>query len=89
LNPRQNSNVLTTQAGDDAVLNDPRTRTVHLLNRTAAAVWKLCNGQHTPDAIAQSIKTQFSIPVAQDVDADLRALLARLNQSGLLEGVDG
>jgi len=89
LKPRRHPNVLTTQAGNDVVLNDPRTRMVHLLNVTAAAVWNLCDGRHTPDEIAQSIKMQFLIPAAQDVDADVRDLLARLNQSGLLEGVDG
>ena len=83
--PRQSQHLLVTQAGDEILLHDPRTETVHVLNPTAAVVWKLCDGQHTVEDMERAIKARFSVPPDHDVLADIHHLLSILAERGLLE----
>ncbi|PSM48068.1 pyrroloquinoline quinone biosynthesis peptide chaperone PqqD [Chroococcidiopsis sp. CCALA 051] len=52
-----------------------------MLNSTAAAVLKLCDGRRTIGAIAQRLKTQYRGETLED---DVRRLLIRLSARGLL-----
>ncbi|MDH7487840.1 MAG: PqqD family protein [Anaerolineae bacterium] len=83
--PRQSQHLLVTQAGDEIVLHDPRSETVHVLNPTAALVWNLCDGRHTLEDAEQAIRARFAVPSDRDVLADVRDLLAALTERGLLE----
>lgn len=56
-----------------------------ILNPTAAAVLKLCDGKRTVGAIAAQLKTQYR---GETVEADVRRLLTRMNARGLLVFTD-
>ena len=55
-----------------------------VLNETAAEIVKLCDGTHTEDDIARALATASNAPIER-VAADVRALLARLEEKRLLE----
>jgi len=40
---------------DETVVHDTGSQRIHVLNRSAAAVLRLCDGRHSEDAIARKI----------------------------------
>ena len=52
------------------------------LNPTAALIWEYCDGTHDVDAIAAQLRDVF--PAATDAERDVRSLLARLCEAGII-----
>lgn len=73
--------------GGEGVVYDPRTALAHRLDPLATAVWRCLDGEGTLADLAGDIADGFDIP-ADGVEADVGALLARLDTAGLLEGSD-
>lgn len=73
-------------AGEDTLLSDPGDGKVHFLNATAALVWQCCDGRTSLDNCVRLLRETFTIPPEADVAADVRAVLADLEQRGLLVG---
>lgn len=58
---------------------EPETDSVHLLNETARAIWELCDGDTSPEEMAQAIAelTDVDLDQAQrDVERTLSELRA-------------
>jgi hypothetical protein len=72
---------LSRQLDDEVVIYDPKRHQGHCLNSTAAAVWKLCDGKHSPLQIAEALSRQLSVRVDQQVVA---LALERLADARLL-----
>lgn len=68
---------------DDLVLYDDRDGRSYVLNRTGAAVWRLCDGEATVDDLVASIAREYGEPTER-VRPDVEALLAELREAGLL-----
>jgi hypothetical protein len=51
----------------EVVIYDPQRHLGHCLNSTAAAVWKLCDGNNSPLQIARTHSQQFSTQVDETV----------------------
>jgi len=58
---------------------------VHILNATALSIWKLCDGSRSVETIAAAVAAEFAGADAAVVRNDLQALLAGLQERGLLE----
>ena len=68
---------------DEIILYDDRTYKAHCLNRTAAAVWRLCDGNHSVADIAKAVVPgSESDPNA--AGSVVWAALKQLGKSGLL-----
>jgi coenzyme PQQ biosynthesis protein PqqD len=52
------------------------------LNPTAALILEYCDGTHDVDAIAAQLRDVF--PAVTDVERDVRSLLARLCEAGII-----
>ena len=83
--PLRRPDVISQPAGQETLLYDPVADAVHALNRTAAAVWEMCDGQHTPADMAAHLCARFAIAPGRDVAADVQTALARFGQEGLLQ----
>jgi hypothetical protein len=59
------SNVLIEELDDELVVYDRENDQAHSLNRTAALVWRACDGTRTIAEIAASLRRQ-GIPVGDD-----------------------
>ena len=75
--------VQTYPLDDELVLYDERDGRSYVLNRTGAAIWRLCDGEKTVDDLVTSIAREYAQPVEQ-VRLDVEALLTELAGAGLL-----
>jgi len=70
-------NLVTTEVKEEVLVYDEERHHIHHLNQTAAAVWRLCNGQRTVSDIAQ----------VTGIEEDaVRITLHKLDQANLLNG---
>lgn len=75
------ADLLTTAVGDELLVYDTTRDHIHHLNRTAAAVWRLCDGRRSvPELVCQ-----LRPILATDMDAEVvRDALAKLAAAHLL-----
>ena len=72
-----------TRTAETAVLLDPQSGEYFSLSDVGARIWELCDGDHTDDAIAEQLATEYDAP-AETIRADALGLLAELESEGLL-----
>ena len=67
----------------EALVVDPRTRSVHLLNPTATRVWDLLEAPHTVEQLVTILGQEYE--AADEVlRVELQTLLAELETKGLV-----
>jgi len=71
-------------AGSDLVLYDATGGRLHVLNLTAAAVWRLCDGSKTVDDILQQVEVEFAFNSGDQPRSDVQGLLGNLREQGLI-----
>ncbi len=75
---------LSRELLDELLVYDGRTHRGHCLNQTAAAVWRLCDGETTIPGMTRTLQAQLDPGIDEQI---VRLGLARLKKAGLL--VDG
>jgi hypothetical protein len=76
--------VLVEQVGDDTMIYDTERKEAHSLNRSAALVWRHCDGTRSLQQLAALIGEQLGTAQGQ---ALVTYALDRLASAHLLEGV--
>lgn len=74
-------------ADGSMVLYHTAQRRMMTLNPTAALIWECCDGEHGVAEIAAEVRALF--PTSDAIDADVRALLERLEGECMLAGSGG
>lgn len=82
--PRRRPGVLERQEGDEIELAAPGTDRFFVLNVSARAIWELCDGERTVEAIADELAVRFDASDA-DILADVLAGVRALDGAGVLE----
>lgn len=82
--PKRRDGLIERELAEELILYDPEGDRAYLLNRIGAAIWDLCDGNHTPKGIARTIAEHFSVPAAKVVE-DVNETIARFHQDRLLE----
>jgi hypothetical protein len=67
----------------DLVLYNPTRDTAHILNRTAAAIWWLCDGELAPEEICAELASLCGVEPAS-VRQDVETVLAGFREAGLV-----
>src|SRR5258708_23628787 len=65
--PRARFDCLSREFNDEMLVYDLQRDAGHCLNSTAAAAWKLCDGNNSPSQIARTLSRQFSARVHESV----------------------
>jgi len=60
-------NLVVRELDDETLVYDLDRDKAHCLNRTAALVWKMCDGNTTVAAAAGKLKNELQVPVDKDV----------------------
>lgn len=81
--PPRRCDVRVYDFGEQAVLHHAARGDLTLLNKTAAAVWRRCDGSATVPAIARELVTNYEVDehLAQD---HVEQLVSRFARAGLL-----
>jgi hypothetical protein len=82
--PRQKKGVVLRRLQDEAILYDPETKKVHVLNVTSMFIWNLCTGDHNLEAIEKEVKSQFKVDEDCNVRTDTEETVMRFRTEGLL-----
>ena len=73
-----------SEMGDETLLYNAENDKVSMLNKTAAAVWELCDGKHTIEEIAAEITESLGPPEGRDVKSDVEAAIEKFREDGIL-----
>jgi len=65
------------------VLEDT-SNSLHILNKTAAHIWEMCDGEHDADDIAASINERFDVTL-EKAKADVDATIDKLEKMKAIE----
>jgi hypothetical protein len=86
--PARRANLAVERVGRDLLVyttGDPaHGGAVHTLNSTAALIWDLCDGTHSPSDIEAAVRRSFQVPPDRDLASDIAAILSSLSEKGLL-----
>ena len=63
---------------------DPVEELVHILNDTAAAVYRMCDGKHNVEDMEASLRSTFHVSDMQDLRRDIQETLQLLREKNLL-----
>ena len=80
--PRARGDSAVVDVDGDAVVLDP-DGLIHLLNPTAAAVWRLCDGAHDVADIVTELASRYRAP-GETVEADVQRVLNEFCDIGLV-----
>jgi Coenzyme PQQ synthesis protein D (PqqD) len=79
------SKLVVRELADETLVYDVEGHRAHCLNRTAALVWNLCDGENTVPRIAEKMCARLSARVPDEV---VRLALDQLADRGLLAPAD-
>lgn len=82
--PRQRQGLAAFPVANELVLLSSKGEIAHALNESAAGVWKLCDGQHTPYDMLDELRTRYD---GEDINmlSDLTEVLFKFYHLGLIE----
>ncbi|HRN68433.1 MAG TPA: PqqD family protein [Promineifilum sp.] len=81
--PKARHNIEAKEIGDETLLISGDD--IHVLNETAAFIWKLCDGTCDPAAIEAALREEYDVPSDRDVAIDVARALADFRSKGLLD----
>jgi hypothetical protein len=84
----RNRDIIWRRIEDKVVLIGKEGQVIHVLNKTAACIWELCDGANGADEIAESLCESFDVP-PEEAGADVRDIITKLESMGLVERRDG
>lgn len=65
--PRARLDCLSREFDSELLVYDPQRNVGHCLNSTAAATWKLCDGNNSPSQISRTLSRQLSVRMDESV----------------------
>lgn len=74
--------LVTKELGDETLVYDERSHEAHCLNKTAAFVWRHCDGRTSVAKIARLLTKEMNTPVSEQL---VWFALSQLEKSKLLE----
>jgi hypothetical protein len=76
-------NVVYREIDDEIVILKYDKQAVHVLNKTAARIWEMCNGDLAPDEIAAKLCERYDVS-PERASNDVRNAIAKMTEMGLL-----
>lgn len=77
-----NPEIVFREEDKEALLFDPKTGEIKLLNETGSFIYKLCDGRHKREDIVREIIENFEIDDEERVKGDLDRFLKGLQDKG-------
>jgi hypothetical protein len=77
-------NIIWRRIGDDIVVISDDGVATHVLNKTAAFIWELCDGKNGIDEIVASLLEKYEVS-EEEVKADVREIIDKLVNLNILQ----
>ena len=85
MKPRRRNNLSSKQVGNEKIIHDPETDTVHVLNRTASFIWDLIDGSKSLSEIEQELIKKFPEQDPAKLSEDIRKTITDFSRKKLIE----
>ena len=82
--PLRKEGIVCEQVGEEWILYDPETGSIHITNAVAGFVWGLCDGCHSIEDMKRQIADAYEVPVGTNVRADVRSVIQSFAERGML-----
>jgi hypothetical protein len=79
----RNEDIIWRRIEDKIVLIGKEGMVIHVLNKTAARIWELCDGVNGTDEIAADLCERFDV-MPGEASADVQSTLEKFGGMGLL-----
>lgn len=86
--PIRKEGVLPRQVGSEWILYDTESGGVHVINPTAAKIWDLCDGAHTPADMETVLRETYDAPESTPVGEQVLDILAQFAQMQVVRPAD-
>jgi hypothetical protein len=83
-NISQVDHIIWRRIGDDIVVISDDGLATHVLNKTAALIWELCDGTNGIDEIAARLTERFDVS-EEEVKADVQEIIDKLLKLEILK----
>jgi len=83
--PLQKKGTLSRVIGNETMLYNPDAGYVHIINKTAAFVWNLCNGCRSSGEMANLLQNAYEVAEDTDLDSDVTEILNSFTELGILD----
>jgi len=80
----QAENIIWRRIGDDVVIIKDDGLATHVLNKTAAYIWELCDGNRGIDEIAASLCERYDVS-PEEARVDTGETIENLTKAGLIK----
>jgi hypothetical protein len=84
-----NPDIVCRVEGEEALLFDPETEKVKVLNVTGLMLWNLCDGSHSQHDLVQALVTKYPDVGVDTLTADVKRFLSDMLDMELLESIPG
>ena len=82
--PRRRGQAWMQRDGSETAVFNPDTGVLHLMNASALAIWEMCDGETTPEEMAEAIDELTGLGSEASV-ADVETALTRLMRASLVD----
>jgi hypothetical protein len=76
--------IIWRRIGDEIVVIKDDGLATHILNKTAAIIWEMCDGKRGIDEIVASLCERFDVS-AEEARADTRETIENLTKAGIIK----
>lgn len=80
----QAEDIIWRRIGDDVVVIKDNGQATHILNKTAAYIWELCDGKRGIDDIVAGICERYDVS-PEEARADTRETIVNLTKAGIIK----
>ena len=86
-NPKIKTTLQIQEVDGEILVLDRENNEIHQLNNTASLIWKLCDGDHTYDEIAEIIVDNYDV-MLEEVVQDIATTVETFYEKGFIETVE-
>ena len=84
--PKQRKDIIQRRIDDTVVVIKEDGLSSHILNKTAAFIWELCDGGRNIEDIAKRVHQQFEVSL-EEARQDTVTLINELKRAGILNTI--
>lgn len=83
----QVEDVIWRRIGDEVVVIKDDGLATHVLNKTAAFIWEMCDGKCGVDEITERLCERFDVSL-EEARADVSEIIEKLTQLGIMNEIE-